>query len=62
MRVFAFSLTSASLPETPSDCVRQSLTIVQNVANDFGDDLNGEFHDFYMAEYMDMYEDCVNSL
>ena len=62
LSAMTLSFSSYSLPETPSDCVRESLAIVESVADEFGDDLNGEFKNFYMAEYLDMYESCVNSL
>ena len=61
MGVFAFGM-SAGIPSSPSDCVKESRALVQAVADEFGDDLNGEFFDFYISAYMLHYTDCVNSL
>jgi len=63
LSAMTLSLSSFNSPETPSDCVRESLAFVQGAADYFGDDLNDpRYRDIYMNAYLENYKDCVNSL
>jgi len=45
--------------ESVRGCVDQALAYVQVIADENGDDLNGEWFDFYMATYMDQVSECM---
>lgn len=59
----AFGTSSFETYVSPqSDCVQEARAIVQNTADQFGDDLNGEYHELYLWAYMNIYTDCIESL
>ncbi len=42
------------------ECVDKALAYVGAIADEYDDDLNGEWFEFYMETYMDQVNECMN--